>query len=655
MASESPFRMTLSLNVLNHLGLNLYSNVPSVLSEVVANAWDADAEHVRITIDPTTGKERIVIQDDGHGMMQREVNERYLLVGYRCRQHNPGPTKKFGRSPMGRKGIGKLSLFSIAKTIEVRTVKDGQRSAFRMNLNDIESQIGKQESGMYAPIPLSTDDIDFERGTRIVITDLKKRVHKMVGALRMRLARRFSVIGPGYGFSVFINGEEISATDRDYYHKVQYLWAFGNEDDFYKDLCTKAESVEDLSGLLDSGDEVRGWIGTVEESGKLKDQHGDNLNKIVVLVRGKVAQEDILEEFGETGLFARYLIGEIHADFLDADDKDDIATSSRQRLIEDDPRYEALKAFIGRILKKIQNEWTRLRNEEGSKKALEIPGIDEWFKELGPDQKKKAKSLFGKINSLTIEEPTAKKQLFKQAVIAFDSFRYSDQLEALDSVSPENIEIVTGIFAELDEREAILYHQIISERIDVIRTLQKKVQDNALEKVIQEQIFDHLWLLDPSWERAAGSEYMEQQVRTEFGKIEAGLTEEEKKARLDIKYRTASGKHIIIELKRANRRVSVYELGSQIRKYRNATIKLLDAAGLGNQPFEFVCVVGKDLVEQNDPNNSNLVKETLRPLDARVIRYEELLENAYASYSEFLKEHEKVGRITRLLQAIDES
>ena len=28
----SPYQMTLSLNVLNHLGINLYSNVPAVLA-----------------------------------------------------------------------------------------------------------------------------------------------------------------------------------------------------------------------------------------------------------------------------------------------------------------------------------------------------------------------------------------------------------------------------------------------------------------------------------------------------------------------------------------------------------------------------------------------------------------------------------------------
>ena len=34
--SQAPYRMRLSLNVLQHLGLRLYSNVPAVLSEVVA-------------------------------------------------------------------------------------------------------------------------------------------------------------------------------------------------------------------------------------------------------------------------------------------------------------------------------------------------------------------------------------------------------------------------------------------------------------------------------------------------------------------------------------------------------------------------------------------------------------------------------------------
>ena len=49
--SEPKFQMSINLQVLNHLGLNLYSNTSAVLSEVVANAWDADAKEVHISID----------------------------------------------------------------------------------------------------------------------------------------------------------------------------------------------------------------------------------------------------------------------------------------------------------------------------------------------------------------------------------------------------------------------------------------------------------------------------------------------------------------------------------------------------------------------------------------------------------------------------
>src|SRR5712691_3955300 len=107
MSGSVPFTLTISLNVLEHLGINLYSNVPSVLAEIVANGWDADASEVRVDWD--RNNDRITIQDDGIGMTPQEVNDHFLTVGYRRRDGQPGLTAK-GRAPMGRKGIGKLSL-----------------------------------------------------------------------------------------------------------------------------------------------------------------------------------------------------------------------------------------------------------------------------------------------------------------------------------------------------------------------------------------------------------------------------------------------------------------------------------------------------------------------------------------------------------------
>ncbi len=102
------------------------SNVAAVLSEVVANSWDADAEHVGVAIDPSEG--RVVIEDDGHGMTVEDANRKYLHVGYARREEAP-TTPRFGRPVMGRKGIGKLSLFSIARTVRVESVAGGESTA----------------------------------------------------------------------------------------------------------------------------------------------------------------------------------------------------------------------------------------------------------------------------------------------------------------------------------------------------------------------------------------------------------------------------------------------------------------------------------------------------------------------------------------------
>lgn len=69
-----------------------------------------------------------------------------------------------------------------------------------------------------------------------------------------------------------------------------------------------------------------------------------------------MGQEDILDEYTEGGLYSKYLIGEIHADFFDEDNLDDMATSSRQEYRRDDERFIALKEFIYSELKYIQSK-----------------------------------------------------------------------------------------------------------------------------------------------------------------------------------------------------------------------------------------------------------------------------------------------------------
>lgn len=663
---DTTYRMTLSLHVLNELGINLYSNVPAVLGEVVANSWDADAQSVKIEIDHSNG--RIIITDDGCGMLvdgdTNEINERYLRVGYHRRDecdarkddHGNSVTPKFNRPIMGRKGIGKLSLFAIADEFQVHTARNGHKSGCVMSSKDIRYQIN-EESVVYNPRPIPSDQVEVTEGTRIILTDLKKDVSQAAKNLRRRLSRRFGIRGDQYRFSIFINNEKVTIEDRDYFHKVQYLWEYGDSHPTFKSQCGRLLEGYKLSGQVDPdhGYEVTGWIGTAYRSGDLKEESKESINKLMILVREKLAQEDILEEFGEDGIYASYVFGELHADFLDTDDEDDIATSSRQKIIESDPRYIALRKFIRDQLKEIQKNWTDLRNKDGESIARQIPAIDRWFEKLGQDQRQKAQSLFGKINQLKLADDQ-RKVLLQNGVIAFEILRHKEQLDKLESLSASDISAIKDIFYDLDDLEATLYHRIVDERLRVIDALKKAVDDNALEKVLQEHIFTHLWLLDPSWERATETNpsYMERSVTKMFEDVDRKLSSDERSSRIDIKYTTAQGKHVIVELKRADRRLSTDDVRKQLDKYRRAFEKVARQHEDTPKPLELICIIGRDLYEWTDSKERDITAKTLAPIGARVVTYQQLISESEAKYREFMKKHADAGRISELIRAIDE-
>lgn len=323
------YRMKVSLNIIEHLGVNLYSNLPAVLSEIVANSWDADATEVKMNIYNT---DKIEIIDNGFGMNRDDINEKFLNVGYKKRDDNFTETPS-GRKVMGRKGIGKLSLFSIANKITVISKKkDDTTNAFIMDIKDIKKAIN--EEGVYEPTPLDSNSLPMQiecQGTVIILENLKRERVKY-NNIRMNLARRFSVIDNS-NFKVFVNGKEIGIEERNYFKKLDYIWYFGESSRKFLNLCKENTQSTLLQNNIDNSYSISGWIGNAEDSGLLQEEDGDeNLNKISILVRGKLAQEDILAEFRIGGLYTKFLIGEISADFLDDDHLEDIATSNRQKL-----------------------------------------------------------------------------------------------------------------------------------------------------------------------------------------------------------------------------------------------------------------------------------------------------------------------------------
>ena len=526
---DDTYRMTVDLNVLDHLGINLYSNIAAVLTEAVANAWDADARNVGIRFDP--GADWIEIVDDGVGMTINDMNEKYLRVGYRRREEDAeyGKFTAKHRQVMGRKGLGKLSLFSIADIIDVQSAKDGAAHGLRMSVKGIRESVKRKEPH-YSPEPLPRGEIVVTEGTRIVLRDVKRqRLGRGAAALRKRLARRFSVIGELHDFRIAIDEQPITTEDRGDLPIAQFLWTFG---EFTPDLSSipKMLEREPLANRFESWPDhwsVDGWIGTARLPKQLDSEDTGNLNGIVVFARGRLFHENILDKVNDGRLYTKYLTGQIEADFLDQDDKPDIATSDRQRVQEDDERYAALLSFLRSSLTKVEKRWTEWRRKHEVEKAKETsPALEEWFNMLPGGFRDSAESLIAKLSALPVDEEDDRKVLYRHGILAFERVRIRGATEEFVS-SVHDIDKLLKVLADRDALEAALYRDIVRSRLEAIKEFRGIVDEDAKEKVLQNYLFDHLWLLDAAWERATDSEIMESRLINE-GVITEDLTEKEK-------------------------------------------------------------------------------------------------------------------------------
>lgn len=662
--TQRPLLMTINLNALEHLGMNLYSSIPAVLSEIVANSWDADANEVDITID--FEEKTITIQDDGTGMDRDGVIDRFLTVSYKKRS-NPSNTKTpKGRSPMGRKGIGKLSIFAIAGLTEIYTISNGEKTAFRLDRQAIKDfvQDPNNNGNGYEPEEIAWSEEltdDFKSGTRIVLTNLSKSLSRLTeNGLRQRVARRFSIIDPRHEFNVKINGIDITPEDRGYHKLLQYLWNYGDSDQFI-DLCNLDRDNENRSScisesLKDANLSLKGWIGTVKKSGNLKVEGGENLNRLAIFMRGKMAQEDILAGFGRKGIYADYIVGELHCEELDADDQDDIATSSRQAFKEDDQRYEDLRKIVLSELQYISNVWSEWRNSDGVKEANRIPAVSAWLEDLKGDTKKKAERWVGRLNTIKSGDRD-KKELLKASVLAFESYRRKESLETLEKFEDLDLESILKIYSDIDDLEISYYGQIVKNRLEIVNHFKKLIEENRLEDVLKEYIFEHLWLIDHTWERVKGTKIIESNLRNFLNTNTDKLTQEEKRGRIDIGYRTITGKHVIVELKRPSVAPKIDSLTAQIRKYRDGARKLLSTCGkpYNEWPIEIICILGKGPPElESSQTGYSDVTNSLEAVDARIVYYNELITLAEESYKEFLEEHKQKDKLWSIYEAIDD-
>ena len=216
--------------------------------------------------------------------------------------------------------------------------------------------------------------------------------------------------------------------------------------------------------------------------------------------------------------------------------------------------------------------------------------------------------------------------------------------------------VFEDVFIQLDDLEASSYYKISKERLEVIEKLESLEDNDVKEKVIQDHLFDNLWLLDPSWERATltDTEHMNITIRKALGASRESLPEELRDRRPDIQYITTGGKHVLIELKRPSKRLDTSKLMIQIRRYHHAVKKILKEQGEEDRPFEIVCVLGQPLTDWQKYDNKSESTKELKAYNARIVFYNNLIRNARKAYSSYLEKRVEARRVYDLIMSIEE-
>lgn len=123
---------------------SITSNSDIALTEFVANAWDAGAHNVNITI-PFEEHDEIIVEDDGVGMSDDEFQSRWMTLNYNRQKHQgaevvfPDDVDKSVRIAYGRNGVGRHGMLCFSDNYTVETWKNGICNIYSISISHGDS------------------------------------------------------------------------------------------------------------------------------------------------------------------------------------------------------------------------------------------------------------------------------------------------------------------------------------------------------------------------------------------------------------------------------------------------------------------------------------------------------------------------------------
>ena len=548
------FKIKFDKNTIDHLGIKLYSKFPPVVAELISNSYDADAENVIIKIDYIN--KVVTVCDDGIGMNHEELNENFLKIGRNRRKaERTGLSKIKKRKVTGKKGLGKLAVFGIAKTIEVHSIKDNIKNAFSMNYDELKAEIDNE----YMPKVLYENiKVSQSPQTKIVIRDITQKKIMDVESLACNLSKRFSFYDSDFKVELLDlnSGKKIEITKSIYFEKLdkEFEWLFP------KDFENELNQAEWVTWLKNNN--VTGKIYT-KKTPFHKSEAG-----FYIYVRNKLAAENDFFDDRANDTFNGYVTGYFNIDFIDdSDEVDYISTDRKNILWESDEKLVELKRNLNKLVGKVASLWKEGRRQK-KESQLNLP--PNFFDGLSPLEVSSIKRVKETLLSNSIETDSIdslKRVLDSMRVLyKFESFqKYIEDLDD-ENLTVEKVEKITNDWEYIESKELA---KISIGRIRAIEQFEKYIRNDASEtKVIQPFLEKFPWILDPRITTFEREVTFKKILKDNFPDSEL----EESNRRLDFLCNLVNGELIIIELKRPRIKISLKEI-RQAREYERFLLK----------------------------------------------------------------------------------
>jgi hypothetical protein len=468
------------------LGQQMYGGTVPSVAELIANAWDADAEKVEVALpeDITKAEAEIIVKDFGAGMSFEEINEHYLNIGYERRKVTGERTAK-GRLVMGRKGIGKLAGFGIAEDIIIRSVKDGHVIQFNLNYTDLTSR--KSLAGFEFK-PAIDESSSEQNGVTIYYKNLKTKQNINLDNFRKSMAKRFAL--ESGKMEILINGVPLSPENLDFeYRTPQNGW-----------------QEEEIPGF----GKIKYWFGFLKSTIHDPEQRG-----VSVFARDRVAQ---FTPFffnlsgginGQVGL--EYLTGQVKADQLDSE-IDYIATD-RQTVNWQFGKAHILEQWGLNKIKELCRDWKKRRDENKENKFKhEYSELYPLIRALPEQERKDLEDALEKIAKMD-RVNTDEFMIFARALVSGvqrESVR--KVIRKINNSADEGLDELYQVIKEWDVISAVALAEVVQGKIEIIQQFKDHINERLPEKKkgghdMQTFIKDHPWLLGQEYEYLKAADF----------------------------------------------------------------------------------------------------------------------------------------------------